>query len=402
MIFMVILYLCVMISREQIHQLEQNLSFFSAVVLLGARQVGKTTLCHQFAKTFKKESIYLDLELESHFTRLSNDAEAYLIRNSDKLIIIDEVQRMPSIFALLRSLIDMNPQPARFLLLGSSSPHLVKGVSESLAGRVSYMELGGINLSEAICSNISQDDHWLRGGFPIPLLASDEKKRIGWYKSLITSYIERDLNALFGSTFAPIVLRNYWRMLASNNGGLLNREQYARSLGITSPTVARYIQYMEGAYLINVLPPWSMNINKRLVKMQKTYIRDSGILHSLNGIATFDDLFGSIHSGASWVGYVIEQIRQLKDNSLDMFFYRTHQGAEVDLVLVKGAKPLACIEIKLSTSPEVGKGFYQCLEDLKTEKNFIIIPSGDAFPYKQGIWCYSLLEFLTDILPTLS
>lgn len=390
-----------MITRLELTSLNAHLRFNPVVAVLGARQIGKTTLAKLYAKKSKKAVLYLDLELESHYNRLQQDAESYLLKNKDKLIILDEVQRMPKLFALLRALVDIDRKPARFLLLGSSSPHLIKGVSESLAGRISYLDLGGINLMEAKKSKIKQDTLWLKGGFPIALSLKTSSAVSNWYNQLIKSYAERDMNELFGIEFSAVTIRNFWNMLAHNNGGIWNKENYSRSLGVSAPTVGRYLEYMEGAFLLTRLQPWFPNTKKRLVKAPKIYIRDSGILHTLLRIGDIHDLFGHPGVGASWEGFVIEQIRQLKPEAADLYFYRSHQGTEADLIVVKGMKPIACIEIKLSTAPQVSKGFLQSIVDLKTKKNFLIMPSGDAFTQKNDITICSLQEFLASHLSTL-
>lgn len=383
-----------MIQRIELSQLTTLLKTNPVVALLGARQIGKTTLAKIYAEKSKKETLYLDLELESHFNRLQNDAESYLLKNKHKLIIIDEVQRMPKLFALLRALVDIERKPARFLLLGSSSPHLVKGVSESLAGRISYLDMGGINLPEAEKSKIKQDTLWLKGGFPIALTLKQNTAVSNWYSNLIKSYTEKDMKELFGVEFSSVTIRNFWSMLAHNNSNLWNKESYGKSLGVTAPTVGRYLEYMEGAFLVTRLQPWFNNSKKRLVKAPKIYIRDTGILHTMLRVPDMDDLFGHPQVGASWEGFVIEQIRQLKPAHLDMYFYRTHQGTEADVVLVKGIKPIACIEIKLSVSPALSKGFLQSVEDLKTNTNFIIIPTGDSYQTKGKITIVNLSDFV--------
>jgi predicted AAA+ superfamily ATPase len=296
------------IDRKQYDIINKLLARFPAVALLGARQTGKTTVALEISMALKDRVLYLDLEKDSHLQRLQYDAEAYLSMNSDKLVIIDEVQRKPELFALLRALIDDNRKPGRFLLLGSSSPHLVKGVSESLAGRIAYTEIGGISIEEAYTSKITYETLWLKGGFPTPLLSDGSHLDDEWYRYFVQSYIKRDLALMFGVALSEKTVENFWKMLAGSNGALFNKEMYARSLGVTAPTVNRYLHYMDAAFLINELQPWSANTGKRLVKMPKIYIRDSGILHALNKIISIDDLFGSIHAGASWEGFVIEQL----------------------------------------------------------------------------------------------
>ncbi len=390
-----------MIQRLELQTLTNLLKLNPVVALLGARQIGKTTLARLYADKAKKETLYLDLELDSHFNRLQNDAESYLLKNKHKLVIIDEVQRMPKLFALIRALVDIDRRPARFLLLGSSSPHLIKGVSESLAGRIAYLDLGGINLIEAKKNKITQDTLWLKGGFPTALNLKQNSAVHSWYTSLIKSYTEKDMKELFGVDFSSVTIRNFWTMLAHNNGSLWNKENYGKSLGVTAPTVGRYLEYMEGAFLVTRLQPWFNNLKKRLVKAPKIYIRDTGILHTLIKTKDIDDLFGHPGVGTSWEGFVIEQIRQLKPEHLDLYFYRTHQGTEADLVLVKGIKPIVCIEIKLSNAPQVSKGFIQSITDLKTKNNFIIMPAGDNYQTKEKINICNLSEFLNIYLKNL-
>ena len=387
-----------MIQRIELKELNTLLKTNPVVALLGARQIGKTTLAKLYAAKAKKETLYLDLELESHYNRLQNDAESYLLKNKDKLIIIDEVQRMPKLFALLRALVDIDRKPARFLLLGSSSPHLIKGVSESLAGRIAYLDMGGINLPEAQKSKIKQDALWLKGGFPVALTLKKYDAVHNWYSNLIKSYTEKDMKELFGVDFSSVTIRNFWTMLAHSNSNLWNKESYGKSLGVTAPTVGRYLEYMEAAFLVTRLQPWFNNSKKRLVKAPKIYIRDTGILHALIRTPDMDNLFGHPSVGASWEGFVIEQIRQLKPAHLDMYFYRTHQGTEADLVLVRGLKPVACIEIKLSSSPQISKGFIQSIADLKTGNNYMIMPTGPSYATKEKINICSLGEFLNDRL----
>ena len=383
-----------MIQRIELTELSYLLKHNPVVALLGARQIGKTTLAKLYANTAKKKTLYLDLELESHYNRLQNDAESYLLRNKDKLIIIDEVQRMPKLFALLRALVDIDRKPARFLLLGSSSPHLIRGVSESLAGRIAYLDMGGINLREALKSKITQDALWLKGGFPVALTLKQNSAVNSWYSNLIKSYTEKDMKELFGVDFSSVTIRNFWSMLAHNNSNLWNKESYGKSLGVTAPTVGRYLEYMEGAFLVTRLQPWFINSKKRLVKAPKIYIRDTGILHTLIRTPDMDELFGHPGAGSSWEGFVIEQIRQLKPSYLDMYFYRTHQGTEADLILAKGIRPVACIEIKLTSAPQVSKGFLQSISDLKTKKNYIVIPKGDSYNTKEKVTICELTDFL--------
>jgi predicted AAA+ superfamily ATPase len=383
-----------MIKREAQRSLQVLLSEFPAVALLGPRQVGKTTLAQSIAKGQKKDVLYLDLERASDQRKLY-DPEIFFEANRDKLIILDEVQSMPHLFAALRPEIDTLRKPGRFLLTGSASPQLVKGVSESLAGRIAYQELTPINLTEARAAHYGMARHWFRGGYPTALTVKADKAYLRWAENFVRSYIERDLSALFGVNLSPVIIRNFWEMLAANTGGILNIENYARSLGISGPTVARYLEFMEGAYLVRLLQPWFANVNKRLVKSPKVYVRDTGIIHLLNHIASADRLPGNIIVGSSWESYVVEEVIRHLPAAVTAYYYRTQHGAEADLVLVKGVKPIACIEIKFSKAPVPSAGFYQCVEDLKTKQNWLVYAGRDEYKNKERITFTSLELFLT-------
>lgn len=373
--------------------LKDKLKQVPAICILGPRQVGKTTL----AKHLNENYIYIDVENPRDFAKLS-DAYSFLEALQKETVIIDEIQLMPELFSTLRPLIDSKRTPGRFILLGSASPQLIKGVSETLAGRISYNELGPINHAE-LPPQITYDQHWFQGGFPEALLTTLHNSK-AWLDDFIKSYIERDLSKMFGVDLGAVLLRNFWSMLAHSNGNLLNAETFARSLGVSAPTVMRYLDFLEGGFLVRRLHPWFVNAKKRLVKSPKTYIRDSGVLHRLLNIQNYTDLFGHPVVGASWEGYVIEQVYQLKRQGLELFFYRTQAGAECDLVLVEGLKPIACIEIKLSNSPTVSKGFLNCIEDLEPTKSFIITPKSETYQSKT-IEVTNLSHFLNSILPTL-
>ena len=388
-----------MIKRKLQAKITDLLKQFPAVAILGPRQVGKTTLAKQIAASRKKTSVYLDMEKQADRNRLK-DAHSYLEQYKDQCVILDEVQLLPNLFSALRPLIDEHRKPGRFILLGSASPGLVKGVSESLTGRVSYTELTTIGLLE-LPKNISQQKHWLRGGFPEALMAKTTVRAEQWMASFIYGYAERDLEMLFNVNLSSVTLQKLWTMLAHASGTIWNAEIFSRSLGITAPTVLRYMDYMEGGFLIRRLLPWHVNAKKRLVKSPKVYLRDSGILHHLLKLDSVDEVLGHPVAGNSWEGYVIEQIYQAKSSNIEMYFYRTHDGAECDVVLVKGVTPLACIEIKLTNAPVVSKGFYVCIEDLSPKKKFVITPSSEDYPSKDGVIVTSLYQFLSKHLPSL-
>lgn len=387
------------IQRKIQDTLTQTLKKFPVVVLLGPRQVGKTTISKKIIFSPPKETYYLDLENSEDKDKL-NDSSYFLGEYKDKCVIIDEAQLMPQLYSILRHLVDEYRIPARFLLLGSASPKLIKGVSESLAGRVSYLEQMPISLLEADKFNFSLHQHWYRGGFPEALLATSDTDFHQWMDNFIYTYIEKDIEYLFDTHLSTAVLRNFWIMLANNNGGLFNAEKYAGSLGVSVPTVKRYLDYFEAAYLINILQPWFVNVGKRLVKARKVYVRDSGVLHRLCRIHNYQNLFEHLIVGASWEGYVIEEIKRNLPTDLDLYFYRTHNGAEVDLILVRSITPIASIEIKFSNSPLASKGFYLSVDDLKTEKNYIITPSSETYSPRKNMVICSLVYFLKHELPS--
>jgi uncharacterized protein len=396
---MIFLYLCQMIERFLQVEITKLLKAYPAVCILGPRQVGKTTLAKTIAGSYKKNVLYLDLENPLDRRRLA-DPFSFLTDNSHQCIIIDEVQVMPHLFAVLRSVIDNNRRNGRFILLGSASPAMVKGVSESLAGRIAYRELSAINTLE-LSEKLSLQKHWLRGGFPSPLLARTEANASSWITDFVRSYVERDLSVLFGIAFTPGITARLLSMLAHTHGQVWNTESIARSMGITAPTVLRYVDYLEGAYLLHKLQPFHINTGKRLVKAPKIYLRDSGLLHTISYIGSINQLKGHPLVGNSWEGYVVEQVRQLLPAGIQMYYYRTHAGAECDLVLARGVQVLACIEIKLSNAPHISKGYYQSVADLKSRRNYIIVPGIDTYTTNNGIYIANLQDFLKNHLPKL-
>ena len=340
---------------------------FPVVGIIGPRQVGKTTLVKELIDHIDKECIYLDLELPEDFSKLS-DPQIYLEQHEDKCVILDEIQRLPNIFATLRALIDRKRDPGRFVILGSASPDLLKQSAESLAGRIAFTELSPLNLTEII-DNYDMFDHWFKGGFPEAFLSRRNGIFTTWMRNFVQTYLERDLR-LLGLSADSILMRRLWTMIAHYHGGIWNASAFAKSLGISVPTVNRYINFLDAAFIVRQLEPYFFNIKKRLVKSPKIYIRDSGILHYLAGINDLETLHGHTLIGNSWEGYAIEQIHQMLPHEIKVYYYRTHHGAESDLVLVKGLKPKACIEIKYTSQPKLSKGFQIAAEDLKTEINY--------------------------------
>jgi len=387
-----------MIERLLTAQILTDLTFFPVIGIVGPRQVGKTTLARSLMGRLPKPALYLDLELDTDLARLQ-DAETFLKAHTNECVIIDEVQRMPRLFALLRALVDLQRSPARFIVLGSASPELIRGGAESLAGRIAYHELTPFALPE-IEAVATRTEHWLRGGFPESLLAPQTEQAFRWLGQFTQTYIQRDLREL-GYDISTATLTRLLTMLAHLHGSVVNYSDLARSLGVSQPTVTRYLDLLEGSFLISRLPPFFKNLGKRLVKSPKLYIRDSGLLHQLARIREYDSLLGNPLVGASWEGYVIEQIRRSAGPDWQFYFYRTHLGAEADLVLVAPNGTLSCLEIKFSNSPVLSKGFYQSATDLEATHRYVIIPEGTAYPKAEGTIVMGLSEFLRTELPGL-
>ena len=348
-----------------------RLALFPAVVLLGPRQVGKTTLAEAIAAD--RASVYLDLENPRDRGKLS-DPNRYLEANEGRLVVLDEVHRVPELFQVLRGVIDRGRRKGlrtgRFLLLGSASMELMKQSGESLAGRVAYVDLAPVNVLEAGGANM--DRLWVRGGFPDSFLGESDEHSLAWRVNFIKSYLERDIPDL-GPRIPAETLRRFWTMLAHGQGGLLNAAQPARSLGVDGKTVARYLDLMVDLLLVRRLPAYHTNVNKRLVKSPKVYVRDSGVLHALLGIGNREALFGHPILGASWEGFVIDNIASVLREGTLMSFYRTAAGAELDLILeFPGLSERWAIEIKSSSMPRLTRGFYNAVEDVEPDRAFVV------------------------------
>jgi len=362
---------------------------------VGPRQVGKTTLAKSLAESRRVH--YLDLESAADRQKLS-DPVLYLANYTDRLVILDEIQQMPELFAELRGIIDWDRRNGRFVLLGSASPELIRRSADSLAGRIGYIELTPLTLLEV--ESGEKDMLWNRGGFPLSFLAQSERASLIWRKNFIRTYVEKDL-AMLGLSAEARTIERFWRMLAATHGNLWNAENMGRSMGLTAPTINRYLDFMEGAFLIRRLTPYFVNISKRLVKSPKIYLRDSGILHAFKEIATSPQLLDDPQVGASWEGFVIEQIISSTQGQFNAYFYRTQQGAECDLILERNGVVKAAIEIKLSTAPKVGRGFRIAVADTDAERAFVIARVDETYPLDDKTLVMPLQTFLEEHLPQL-
>jgi hypothetical protein len=378
------------IPRLQDPLLRRRLEQFPAVALLGPRQVGKTTLALQLAAT--TPSLYLDLEASADLARIS-EPSLFLQRHADKLVILDEVQRLPGLFAELRGLIDAGRRQGqangRFLLLGSASVELIRQSSESLAGRIAFLELGGLHALELGADAL--DKLWIRGGFPGSTLAATDGDSAEWRRQFIRTYLERDIPQL-GPRVPAETLRRFWTMLAHGQGSLLNAAELGRSLGVDGKTVGRYLDLLVDLLLVRRLPPLLANVGKRLVRSPKVLVRDSGLVHTLLGLGDADAVLGHPVAGASWEGFVIETLLAVAPQGCQGWFYRTAAGAEIDLVLEWSPQRRWAIEVKRSLSPRLGKGFHQARADLQPERTFVVTPSATGYPLADGVEVMGLAE----------
>jgi predicted AAA+ superfamily ATPase len=387
-----------MYKRELTQKIIYNLEKNPAVAILGPRQIGKTTLALEIAKG--QPSIYLDLENPEDFQKLKDPAH-YLDLHSDKLIILDEIQRYPDLFMSLRGIIDARRREGigngRFLILGSASNELLKQSSESLAGRIHYCELAGLTPFEVEESDgVPLQKLWMRGGFPDSYASSDDKTSHEWRQNFIRTYLERDIPQL-GPRIPATTLMRFWTMLAHTQGELLNASKLASSLGVKSITVKRYLDLMADLLLVRKLEPWYGNVKKRLVKAPRTYIRDSGIVHALLQIPNYETLLGHPILGKSWEGFVIETITTALPSGVNPFFYRTSAGAEIDLVLEFGLNDYWAVEIKASRVPTLKKGFHTACEDLKVKKKFVVYAGEDNFATSDNTTILSLSQFIEEL-----
>lgn len=384
-----------MISRWISNKLEQTVNHTPAVALLGARQVGKTTLAQVLAQD--RPSIYLDLESPEDLVKLS-DPTAFLSLHSDKLVILDEIQRSPDLFRVLRGLIDKNRQAGRkggqFLVLGSASMDLLRQSSESLAGRISYIELSGLNIIEVPSKKPADIQKlWLRGGFPESYLSDTDTLGMDWLENLIRTYLERDIPQM-GLRVPANRLRRLWTMLAHLQGETVNFSSLAGNLEVDGKTVRHYLDILADLLLVRRLEPWYANVKKRLVKSPRFYIRDSGILHRLLGITDYEALLSHPVVGKSWEGFAIENILSVLPGRAAAYFYRTAAGAEIDLLISLSSNELWAIEIKKGSAVRITRGFHQACEDVQATHKYVVYGGDDEFPIQHDTTVISLLKLV--------
>lgn len=385
-----------MLDRRIRPDIETLLAQSPAVVLTGPRQVGKTTLALDLAQL--RPSTYLDLESDGDRARLS-EPELYLADHEDELLVLDEIQRLPGLFETLRGSIDRGRREGkgtgRFLLLGSASLELLAQSGESLAGRISFAELGPFDATEVGAEQL--DPLWVRGGFPESFLAPGDEVSLRWRRDFIRTYLERDIPQL-GPRIPAETLRRLWTMLAHNQGGLLNAANIARGLGVSGATVGNYLDLMVDLLLVRRLPPRLANVGKRLVRSPKVYVRDSGLLHALLGIANKEALLGHPVVGASWEGMAIENLIAVAGEDAEPSFYRTSGGAEIDLVLSWRDGREWAIEVKRTLAPKLERGLRSALDDVKPERGFVVYPGKERYPLAANIEALSLQELCEELM----
>jgi uncharacterized protein len=378
------------IKRDLLDLIRKYLKIFPAIAILGPRQCGKSTLVKSLEQNFNG-IIYLDMQKESDLNKLS-EPELFFESNTDKIICLDEIQLVPKLFSVLRSVIDSNRVNGKFILLGSASQELIQQTSESLAGRIGMLHLSPFLINELnYLESFSLQKFWFRGGFPNSYLADNDENSSIWLENYIRTYIERDIPQL-GFQIPALQLKRLLTMSAHNQGQQINYSKLGESMGLTHPTIKRYIDLLEQTFIVRTIQPFEINIKKRLVKSPKVFVRDSGILHQLLAIPNFNSLLGNPVFGSSWEGIVIENII-VNMSSWDYYFYRTATGDEIDLILKKGNQTIA-IECKASDAPKVNKGFYRSLEVIKPNKTFIIAPTNDTYKIAENITVIGLENFI--------
>jgi len=379
-----------MIQRNLQKTITESLGYFPVVGILGSRQVGKTTLAQSIRDSFQPDAVYLDLELPSDFNKLQNP-ELYLGQFEERLVIIDEIQRLPSLFPVLRALVDRRRIGGRFLILGSASPALIRHASESLAGRIIYHELRPLDIFEIAKSDILR--LFLRGGYPLSYLMDGDEESHQWREAFIRTYLEMDIPQL-GIHIPAVQLRRFWTMIAHSHGQLWNASKVAGSLGVSAPTVRRYLDILEDTFVIRQLQPYHVNLKKRLIKSPKVYIRDSGLLHTLLNIRSLDDLHGHPSLGSSWEGFVIEQVISLLTNKKEVYFFRTNAGAEIDLLFFDDNRRPVAVEVKYSMSPSLSRGFWNAFDDLGCPLGYVIYPGSEMYPLTEKVHALPITDLV--------
>jgi predicted AAA+ superfamily ATPase len=384
-----------MIHRALTGKLQEALREYPAVAMLGPRQTGKTTLALEIGKSF--DALYLDLESEQDRAKLA-DPELYLSDHLERLVILDEVHRVPGLFPVLRGLIDRSRRAGRrsgqYLLLGSASLDLLKQTGESLAGRISYIELTPFTILETGPAML--DELWIRGGFPDSMLAATERNSFRWRQDFVRTYLERDIPQ-FGPRIAAETLRRFWTMLAWHQGGMLNMSQFARALGIDVKTVGNYTALLVDLLLVRRLPPWHDNVGKRLVKTPKVFIRDTGLTHTLLGITGKEQLLSHPVAGQSWECFVIENLLDSAPEDVQGFFYRTGGGAEIDLLLVWPDGKRWAVEVKRSLGPKLERGFHSAHADINSSRSFVVYPGTDRYRISETVEAISLPDLALEL-----
>lgn len=384
-----------MIQRHgPLNRVRGFLERFPVVGIIGARQVGKTTLARQLADQEPAETTFFDLEDPGDLARLADPMLA--VKDLRGLVIIDEIQRAPDLFPVLRVLADRQDNPARFLILGSASPSLLRQSSESLAGRIAYVELGGFSPDEVGIENLEQ--LWIRGGFPRSFLAASDRESLEWRLEFIRTFLERDLPQL-GITVSATTLRRMWTMLAHGHGQVWNASAYARSFGLADTTVRRYLDILTSTFVARQLLPWHANVRKRQVKSPKVYLTDSGLLHALLNLRSSDEVGAHPVVGMSWEGFAAKTVQQrLGARSDECFFWATHSGAEVDLVVVRGGRKLG-FEFKRTVAPKTTRSMHTALDDVGLERINVIHAGDETFPLAESIRALPLSRVYDDLEP---
>jgi hypothetical protein len=382
-----------MLTRRKQAMIEHRLRLEPGVVLLGPRQVGKTTLARRIVDEAPRSATYLDLERPADRRRL-DDADAFLRAQRGTLVVIDEIHRAPGLFGILRGVIDerraAGDDAGHFLLLGSAALELMRQASESLAGRVAYVELAPFDVGE-LRATASGQELWVRGGFPRSFLAADDASSLAWRVDFIRSYLERDV-PMFAPRLPAESVARLWGMLAHAQGTLLNQSRLASSLGVSVPAVGRYVDLLVDLLLVRRLRPWSGNVGKRLVRSPKTYVRDSGLLHGLLELETLHDVLGHPVAGPSWEGFAIESLIAAAGERRTPYFYRTADGAEIDLLFERGGSVELAIEIKRTTAPDVSRGFHLARADVRPREAFVVHGGTETWPMPDNVTAIALRE----------